>query len=86
MPSAIVTQGLRKVYPAPKQRRRGPSMAQSPFGRPPMAPTGVSAGREILALDGHDQTVEESEFFGLLGPNGAGKSNTNGVLTTRVMP
>jgi len=61
-------------------------MAQSPFGRPPMAPPGAAQGREILALDRLDLTVEEGEFFGLLGPNGAGKSTTIGVLTTRVLP
>ena len=84
MPAAIQTQGLRKVYPAPPQKRRS-------YGGTPMTPLGSAvpgavAGREILALDGLDLTVEPGEFFGLLGPNGAGKTTTIGILTTRVRP
>jgi len=81
---AIQTRGLRKVYPAPPQRRRG-------LGGAPMTPLGsaapnASGSREILALDGLDLEVGPGEFFGLLGPNGAGKTTTIGILTTRVRP
>jgi ABC-2 type transport system ATP-binding protein len=71
MQGAIETEGLRKVYPAPKvPGRRGPRPAQPRPG--------------VLALDGLDLRVEPGEFFGLLGPNGAGKTTTIGILTTRV--
>jgi ABC-2 type transport system ATP-binding protein len=85
MGPAIETRALRKVYPAPAQRRRSPS-------GPPMAPPGASAApaatgaREIIAIDGLDLEVPSGQFFGLLGPNGAGKTTTIGVLTTRVRP
>jgi ABC-2 type transport system ATP-binding protein len=91
---AIETRSLRKVYPAPKPRRRGPGRGFSgpprmPPGGPPMpmmAPSGAPTGAEIVALDGVDLSVREGEFFGLLGPNGAGKTTTIGILTTRVLP
>ena len=82
MTTAIQTQALRKVYPAPPVRRRG---FGTPIGPPP-APGGAQGSREILALDGLDLEVPTGEFFGLLGPNGAGKTTTIGVLTTRVRP
>ncbi|HEX8243984.1 MAG TPA: ABC transporter ATP-binding protein [Longimicrobium sp.] len=72
MEAAIETEGLRKVYPAPKvpgqRRAKGP------------------ASPGVLALDGLDLRVGEGEFFGMLGPNGAGKTTTIGILTTRVRP
>jgi ABC-2 type transport system ATP-binding protein len=83
MPAAIQTQALRKVYPAPPQRRRSYGTPMTPLGS---AVPGAMAGREILALDGLDLTVAPGEFFGLLGPNGAGKTTTIGILTTRVRP
>src|ERR1051325_4883086 len=83
MPAAIQTQALRKVYPAPPQRRRSYGTPMTPLGS---ALPGAMAGREILALDGLDLTVAPGEFFGLLGPNGAGKTTTIGILTTRVRP
>src|ERR1044071_2893711 len=83
MPAAIQTQALRKVYPAPPQRRRSYGTPMTPLGS---AVPGSMAGREILALDGLDLTVKPGEFFGLLGPNGAGKTTTIGILTTRVRP
>jgi ABC-2 type transport system ATP-binding protein len=85
MPPAIQTRALRKVYPAPPVRKRGP---QGPHIGPVNAPSqnASSAGREILALDGLDLEVPPGQFFGLLGPNGAGKTTTIGVLTTRVRP
>lgn len=85
MGPAIETRALKKVYPAPLVRRRGPSGPQMAPGGPPShsAPSGA---REIQALDGLDLAVQPGEFFGLLGPNGAGKTTTIGVLTTRVRP
>ena len=84
MPPAIQTRALRKVYPAPPVRRRGP---QGPHIGPVNVPATVASGnREILAIDGLDLEVPPGEFFGLLGPNGAGKTTTIGVLTTRVRP
>jgi ABC-2 type transport system ATP-binding protein len=85
MGPAIETRALRKVYPAPAVRRRGPS---GPPMAPPGAPAspGASGGREIIAIDGLDLEVPAGQFFGLLGPNGAGKTTTIGVLTTRVRP
>lgn len=93
-----MTQGLRKVYPAPtvRSQRRG----ITPSGRGPGGPPGASrspdvaatptTGTErqgssgIVALEGLDLVVHDGEFFGLLGPNGAGKTTTIGILTTRV--
>jgi len=85
---ALETRALRKVYPAPRQRRRrGPVPSFTPAVPTMQPPAGaVGPGGEILALDGLDLTVHEGEFFGLLGPNGAGKTTTIGVLTTRVLP
>jgi len=71
MDSAIRTQSLRKVYPAPPPAKRGRSAAPR---------------KEIVALQGLDLAVHAGEFFGLLGPNGAGKTTTIGILTTRVLP
>jgi ABC-2 type transport system ATP-binding protein len=71
---AIETRGLRKVYPPPPKRRRGPGAAP---GTPQT---------EVVALDALDLDVNQGEFFGLLGPNGAGKTTTLGILTTRVRP
>ncbi|MEO8449693.1 MAG: ABC transporter ATP-binding protein [Gemmatimonadota bacterium] len=83
----IVTSGLRKIYPAPKQRRGLPGSG-GPLGT--IAPGARSAsaqpGRDIVALNGLDLQVSDGEFFGLLGPNGAGKTTTIGILTTRVRP
>ena len=82
---AIETRALRKIYAAPKLKKRrsgGPAMPGPPA--PPVArPTG---GGSIVALDGLDLEVPAGEFFGLLGPNGAGKTTTIGILTTRVLP
>ncbi len=88
MPDAIVTEALRKVYPAPRSRRSGPPLAApTPFGEQTPPGAGSPAGaREIVALDRLDLTVGAGEFFGLLGPNGAGKTTTIGVLTTRILP
>ena len=69
---AIETRGLRKVYPPPPKRRRGPGAG------PPMPAS------EVVALDALDLDVDQGQFFGLLGPNGAGKTTTIGILTTRV--
>ena len=71
MDSAIRTQSLRKVYPAPPPAKRARSAAPR---------------KEIVALEGLDLAVHAGEFFGLLGPNGAGKTTTIGILTTRVLP
>ena len=81
---AILTEGLRKVYPlaAPKRRGGGPPM---PGGAPPMRPPAANGARELVALQGLDLEVGQGEFFGLLGPNGAGKTTTIGILTTRVL-
>jgi ABC-2 type transport system ATP-binding protein len=85
--SAILTQGLRKVYPlsAPKRREAGspgPGIGAPGSGT---AGTRANAARELVALSGLDLDVGTGEFFGLLGPNGAGKSTTIGILTTRVL-
>ena len=93
MSAAILTQGLRKVYPAPSSRGRrdgfqagrGPGGASGPPFRPPSAPAANgSRGSGIVALVGLDLEIHDGEFFGLLGPNGAGKTTTIGILTTRV--
>ncbi len=85
MTAAIRTENLRKIYPAPSNKRRGQSMFPTPAGALPAA--GPRAGaREIVALEGLDLEVPAGEFFGLLGPNGAGKTTTIGILTTRVRP
>ncbi|MEO7102069.1 MAG: ATP-binding cassette domain-containing protein [Gemmatimonadaceae bacterium] len=73
MTPAIVTEGLRKVYPG--AGRAGP----------PSAPGAPTPG-DTVALDGLDLMVNEGEFFGIIGPNGAGKTTTIGILTTRVLP
>jgi len=85
MGPAIETRALKKVYPAPPVRRRGPRGPQMAPGGPP-TPSASPGAREIQALDGLDLSVQPGEFFGLLGPNGAGKTTTIGVLTTRVRP
>jgi ABC-2 type transport system ATP-binding protein len=77
--AAVVTNALRKVYPAPssKRRRRGTA-----------APTSQAAGERsgVVALESLNLQIAEGELFGLLGPNGAGKTTTIGILTTRVRP
>ena len=84
MEVAIETRALRKIYAAPKlkKRRGGPSM----FPAPPSSMPRAAPGSTIVALDGLDLAVKTGEFFGLLGPNGAGKTTTIGILTTRVLP
>ena len=84
---AILTEGLRKVYPLSAPTRRG----GRPGGGPPTGPlsdapppSATAGSRELVALHGLDLRVDEGEFFGLLGPNGAGKTTTIGILTTRV--
>jgi len=79
MTAAIVTEGLRKVYPAT-------GGAGFSGGFAPAAGTPPRGGAETVALEGLDLIVNEGEFFGLIGPNGAGKTTTIGVLTTRVIP
>jgi ABC-2 type transport system ATP-binding protein len=79
--AAIETRALRKVYPAPKTKRRGKPRAVAP-GMPPGPPIPAT---DVVALDALDLDVSEGEFFGLLGPNGAGKTTTIGILTTRVV-
>lgn len=78
--SAIETRGLRKVYPAPSGKRRGPR-----GGAPGAVPAGPPQTGEVVALQSLDLDIHEGEFFGLLGPNGAGKTTTIGILTTRVI-
>ncbi len=87
MPDAITTRSLRKVYPAPAARRRGPAPGRG-MGPPPAAPmTAPRVSSEgVVALDTLDLAVREGELFGLLGPNGAGKTTTIGILTTRIVP
>ena len=85
--TAIVTHGLRKVYPvaAPKRMQ---SSAAGGFAPPPRSNAALappSGARELVALEGLDLEVGAGEFFGLLGPNGAGKTTTIGILTTRVL-
>src|SRR5665213_1730810 len=83
MTPAIVTQGLRKVYPA----TGGPAGLPGASGWWPAASGGPPRGAsETVALEGLDLVVNEGEFFGLIGPNGAGKTTTIGMLTTRVIP
>lgn len=80
MENAIETRALRKVYPAPsqKKRRRGPT---------PSGDNGdTRATNDVIALESLDLDVHEGEFFGMIGPNGAGKTTTIGILTTRVRP
>ena len=43
-------------------------------------------GKEILAVDELDLTVEKGEIFGFLGPNGAGKTTTIKMLLGIVFP
>jgi ABC-2 type transport system ATP-binding protein len=85
--SAILTQGLRKVYPLAAPKRRGPASSSRTFGPPGAGSAGPRANgaRELVALEGLDLDVGTGEFFGLLGPNGAGKTTTIGILTTRVL-
>ena len=86
---AIVTTSLRKVYPAPKARRRGfVALSGAPMGAgapPGPVPAGPPGG-DIVALEGLDLEIPAGEFFGLLGPNGAGKTTTISILTTRGEP
>jgi len=82
MTAAIVTEGLRKAYPAA-------GGLAIPGAQPGWAPSNGAqprGGGETVALEGLDLVVSEGEFFGLIGPNGAGKTTTIGVLTTRVIP
>ena len=86
---AILTEGLRKVYPTPSgAKRRGgpPAPGASGHGGGPSLPNATNGSGEIVALHGLDLEIPEGEFFGLLGPNGAGKSTTIGILTTRIKP
>lgn len=43
-------------------------------------------GRDVLAVDRLDLTVEKGEIFGFLGPNGAGKTTTVKMLLGIVLP
>jgi ABC-2 type transport system ATP-binding protein len=79
MPNAIETRALRKVYAAPRGKRKKRGGA-SP-GDEPRAPAG-----DVVALESLDLDVHEGELFGMIGPNGAGKTTTIGILTTRVRP
>ena len=85
MADAIITEALRKVYPATNGRARMPGM---PPARGPAASIPAQAipqgGGDIVALDALDLSIHNGELFGLLGPNGAGKTTTIGILTTRV--
>ena len=82
MTAAIVTEGLRKVYPA----TGGSGIPGAQPGWGPAAGAPPRSGGETVALEGLDLVVNEGEFFGLIGPNGAGKTTTIGVLTTRIIP
>jgi ABC-2 type transport system ATP-binding protein len=82
MTEAIVTQGLRKVYPATS----GSGVSGGSAGWAPSPDAPPRGGGQTVALEGLDLVVNEGEFFGLIGPNGAGKTTTIGVLTTRVIP
>jgi len=82
MTAAIVTQGIRKVYPPPSKRRRPGPRTLPPAG----GPQGPPPTGEVVALDSLDFEVGAGEFVGLLGPNGAGKTTTIGILTTRIRP
>src|SRR3954464_7599642 len=86
--NAIETRALRKVYPAPKRKVRGPSSsAFNPNAHAMTVQSGTTTERGgIVALDALDLAIPAGEFFGLLGPNGAGKTTTIGILTTRVVP
>jgi ABC-2 type transport system ATP-binding protein len=86
MSHAIETRSLRKVYPAPRARRRGVPQTVFPVAPAMAAPGKTTSDGSIVALDALDLQVAPGEFFGLLGPNGAGKTTTIGILTTRVMP
>ena len=84
---AILTEGLRKVFPLAAPKKRGGPPSTGSFGpsssvTPPRPSNGA---RELVALQGLDLEVGTGEFFGLLGPNGAGKTTTIGILTTRVL-
>ena len=84
---AILTEGLRKVFPLAAPKKRGGPPSTGAFGPP--GTTGprpsTNGARELVALQGLDLEVGAGEFFGLLGPNGAGKTTTIGILTTRVL-
>jgi len=82
MTPAIVTEGLRKVYPATGRSGAVPAQA----GQPQSTGSNPRQAGQTVALEGLDLVVNEGEFFGLIGPNGAGKTTTIGVLTTRVLP
>jgi ABC-2 type transport system ATP-binding protein len=43
-------------------------------------------GKDVVAVDALDLTVEEGEVFGFLGPNGAGKSTTIDILLDYTRP
>ena len=86
MPAAIQTLALRKIYPAPRSRRRPSATPSYMGGTPTSLPGAFGPNGEIIALGSLDLEVAAGEFFGLLGPNGAGKTTTIGVLTTRMLP
>jgi len=79
MSNAIETRALRKVYAAPKERRKKRDASERGDTRRP--PAG-----DVIALESLDLDVREGELFGMIGPNGAGKTTTIGILTTRVRP
>lgn len=43
-------------------------------------------GKDVVAVDSLDLTIEEGEIFGFLGPNGAGKSTTINLLLDFIRP
>jgi len=43
-------------------------------------------GRDVVAVDDLNLTIEEGEVFGFLGPNGAGKSTTINLLLDFIRP